>query len=218
MDVAYKIEDLTPKRRVSHDIIFFGGKGSYKTLSMTAVAFFEGLEGRAIASNYRMYFDESFDYTYINSFEDVENLYNQLVILDDAENWVSSKFVKADQKKDVLKITTNLGKRRCDSLISCKNPLEVDKTIRRPCDFYVHCVEYPEFVGDSYDDFIFYRKHLDFNSVLLECIDPISNRIFRRMILRNIDLFCELYDTTEEIKGLKKSGMVGIKKNTRGVF
>jgi hypothetical protein len=208
------IEDLTKIVRQSRDICFYGLKGSTKTLGMTALSVPKWLDGWQIYANYNIFLPEiqelnlkkPIKVSTLNDFRHIgDNDIKNLLIGDDIERYISSKFKSNMEKKEILSITLDFGKAGSgiDFWYSCKSPLEADKSERRVSDAYVKCSAMLQFIPRTLDEYMFMKDYIDFYESIMEVHDSIDvNNVSSYYKIRNLELWCELYDTRYKIKDL----------------
>lgn len=194
------VDSLTRVKRSSVDVAFYGDKSSGKTLLMTILAFDEWCKGRYVYANYDIFFDERF--TKIGSLDDLWKVDDGLLIGDDFENWCSSKYQSKQDKKDVIEITTDLGKRNVDFLYSCKDLFEIEKAARRTLDSICRVKRVIKYQPGNIEELEFMKNYLDYQKLVVEVFDKISLRRERILEYDDLEVYCELYDTKEEIEKL----------------
>lgn len=201
MDVEYKI----PLKRHSLTFMFYGQRGSGKTLAMAYFALYYYLKGYTIYSNVHL----NIPYTPIKDMEDLKKIQRGVALLDDFELWASSKFHTNKEKKELLQQMIFFGKRDIIQLLSCKRPLELDKSTRASgCDFFVKCKMRLKETPKSIEEYEEMSNYLDAHVIEMEVYDGVTLKLDRITVLDNLDIYCELYDTKEEIKTLEKQEVV----------
>jgi len=205
-----------PLKRSSRIIGFYGPPSSGKTIAISYFALLFFLNGKEIVSNYHLVIP----HTFIDSLVVLDACVNSMVVLDDIEFWASSKFLKSDEKKDLLQISLMFSKRGINPVLySIKRPLECDKTLRALTDTFVRCSLELKFIPGSLDEYDYYSGFLDAHRIRMEVYDVFSGMSLVNVVyLDDLDLYCNLYDTQEEIKhlGVSASDFKGGqgKKNT----
>lgn len=190
----------TPLKRISYDFCFYGAKGSGKTIAMCYFALFFFLKGYTICAN----FDLSIPYIRIRNLEDIKQMKNCVFLGDDFEAWASSKFLTNKDKKELLECTLNFGKRNIIFIWSCKRPLEIDKTLRATSiDYFVKCKMLLKNSPVTYKNYIEDSKFLDAHLIEMEVYNSINLKLDRVVYLDNLDVWCKLYRTEEEIQQLE---------------
>jgi len=184
----------TPLKRTNLDVCFYGNKGSGKTIAMTYFAFKKYLEGYRVYSNYNL----DFDHTLLRTIHDFTTIQGNGAVLlcDDFESWVSSKFRSNNEKKDMLEASLNFGKRNINYFYwSCKRAMEIDKTLRACVDYFVKCdMVLKDYDGDGDD------QYLENYVVSCDVYGGLDLMNVQRIIIDNLELWAELYNTSEEIK------------------
>lgn len=164
---------------------------------MTYFAFLLWLKGYDIYSNYHL----EFPYSPIKTLENFNNVKDGVLLCDDFENWVSSKFRSANEKKDVLNASLQFGKRNINYFIwSCKRPLEIDKTLRQTIDYFVECNMELKYMPSKKYDIDFLEKYLDNYRSRLNVYSAVDLKPVQEVLVDDLNLWCELYDTKQEIK------------------
>ena len=197
---------VTPIARQSNDICFFGLKGSGKSLAMGYYAFKKYLADYEIFSNYAFIFP----YTPVKSLYDVQNLMEQtekkkILIIDDAERWLDSKFLTLGQKKGLLNLTLDLGKAGygCDIWFSGKRPVAIEKGLRATTDLWIECtMVLKNYDLKSYNEFLDYKRYLDNYMIQMDTYDGNLEYVCTSY-LDNLPVWGELYDTKQTIKKLE---------------
>jgi len=196
MDVK---EFNVPLKRSSVDLCFYGDKGSGKTLVMTYYAFCEYCKGKTVYSNYNL----NFPHKRIESLDMLSDMSNCCFVGDDFESWLSSKFRSNKEKAGVLEASLNFGKRNVSPFLwSCKRPLEIDKTLRYTVDYFVHCNFVLKYDPVDIVDYECMSRFLDAHVVVLDVFNAVSMKLEKTVVVDNLDLWCELYDTVETVKKL----------------
>jgi len=195
---------LTRIKRQSTDIVFFGLKGSGKTIFVTYLLFVEFLKGKTIFANFHL----NFPYVHIETLSDLRGMHDGVAVLDDAERVISSKFLDNKQKKDLLDGMLDTGKRNIDVWYILKRPLEADKSVRSIASKFVKVkMELKVFPGmDSFSDvdFLEYASFLDHYVIVADMYDRdnLSSVEFTE-VLDYLPIWALLYDTTEQVQKIK---------------
>lgn len=188
----------TELKRQSTDLLFFGLKGAGKTLAVSFYAYCEFLKGRNIFANYHL----NIPYTHVGSLMDLKLVKDGIVIFDDAERLVSSKFLSNRDKKDVLNVLIDSGKHNVDCWFICKRLEEVDKSIRSVCQKFIRVTLQLKYDVMSADDYLDLSRYLDNYLVKLEMFDRYN--LNKSELIEYIDYLpwwsFNLYETTEEVQ------------------
>lgn len=208
------INELTPVRRQSQDICWYGPKGSSKSLCMTIYAVKKWYNHWKIFANYDIFLPDIPEYGLhapkkVETIGDIEKIYDVegriLFIGDDVEKYISSKFKTREEKRNIISLITDFGKvgSGVDFWYSCKSPLETDKSERRVSDCYVKCNCELMFSPSTIEEYDFMKKYLDFYHSILEVHNGRDiNAVDRYVEIKNLHAFCELYDTRYRIRDL----------------
>jgi len=194
------MKKLTKLKRGSVDLGFTGVKSIGKTLAMTFYLYIEYLKGRKIYTNYPL----NFEHIMINTFQDLNNACDGVVCVDDSEYLLSSKFLKGENKSDVIDVMLNFGKRNLDYWYSLKRFLEGDKSIRSLSTKFVFVERYlRENNCNTVEELIDFSKYI--NNYYLELrvydrMDLVNPELYEQ--INDLEIWCNLYDTTYEVKNL----------------
>lgn len=205
MDVKFNI----PLKRSTNGICFFGNMSSGKTFAMVYYAFKLWLDGYTIYSNVHL----EFPYVPVVSLDDLSNIRDGVFLGDDFEKWASSKFITNRDKSDLLEATLQFGKRKVSPFLwSCKRPLEVDKTFRYVTNWYVACRLLLKYMPRTYSEYEYMSGFLDAHVIEMQVYDSLTLGLDRVSYLDDLDLYCNLYDTSQEISHLSRVGVEGLAK------
>lgn len=191
---------MTRLKRQSLDICFFGGKGRGKNIVLAYYGFKKWLDGFVIYSNFML----SYPFIYISSLADLEGLNLDkkpaLFLFDDAEEWLSSRRSLSTQNLTVSNIIIKLGKRNVYTLWSCKRPKNVEVELRNTSDFFVRVQlmlrDSKKILDVGFDDAVSTIENL---CILLTVYDY-QEKLYKYQVLNDLDIWVELFDTSEEVK------------------
>ena len=100
----------------------------------------------------------------------------------------------------MLECTLNFGKKNIIFIWSCKRPLEIDKTLRASSvDYFCRCNMRLKSVPTNYSDYIHDSGYLDAHYLEVEIYDALTLKLDRIVTLDHLELWCQLFDTKEEI-------------------
>jgi len=223
------ISDLLPIVRSSRDCCFYGPKGSMKTLTLTFYIIHFYKKGYQVLCNYPIVglpnvhvlgWKKPILVSSLKDFDVLDVMDCKFIfVCDDAERWISSKFLSRDEKRDILEVTTNFGKygKGCDFYWSTKEPLEADKTVRRTSDTYIKCFSLLKYMPNNLDEFLFMREFLDFYMAHLEVyFDDDLSKPDMTIDIDNVEKVAKFYDTRYKIKDLPT--MKTLKKGVSAIY
>ena len=184
---------MTELLRVSKDICYYGGKGKGKSMVLAYEGFDKLLKGYTIYSNMHM----NYKHIYIDSLKKIEMCQNGYLILDDLEQWLSSrKWTK--NPEELLTMILMAGKRKITILYSVKRPENIDLLLRDTTDYWGEVDLIPNFKTNDIHEFYEKSKHLENLMIKIKWINDKGEEIHTQYI-GNLKFCGSLYNTYEEI-------------------
>jgi len=194
-------DDLIPLKRDNVDLCFYGAKSSGKTLSCVFHSLVALSRGIPVVSN----LDIEFQDHKINDLSELKDLKDCCLVYDDLEFDLSSKYIRNEDKKEILECTLNFGKRNVSPFLwTTKNPFEISKDLRRTLDSFIKVYKVLKYQPSTYEDYVEMKKYLNFYNIINEVIDAVTLKQERVIELFNLIPYSDLYDTKQEIDKLKK--------------
>lgn len=193
----------TPLSRSSQDMCISGLKGSGKSYYTSIMSYELYKQGYEIFSNYTL----NFPFTFIASIEDLMNITPKgkgIMILDDAERWISCRTWTSRKVQNIMEIILNMGKKGegVSLWYTCKIFENVDKWLRDCTDMVaetsLQMIDYPA-TYEEYDDF----NILENLALIIQYI-RIDGKPDSIDVIWNLHEYKNLYDTKELIRDIKK--------------